>query len=151
MMDSSRPPWLPLGSLLVRERLITTEQLEVALLEQQQLNWRLGEILVNWGWVTSREIAFALAEQYGLGFLDLTKAEIDEEAAMLMSPDVARSYHALPVRFLPDGVLLVAIADPTDVGAAEQLREELGRPVRLAVADETDLSLTVERIYKLVA
>ena len=72
MMDSSRPPWLPLGSLLVRERLITTEQLEVALLEQQQLNWRLGEILVNWGWVTSREIAFALAEQYGLGFLDLT-------------------------------------------------------------------------------
>jgi hypothetical protein len=151
MTDSSRPPWLPLGSLLVRERLITTEQLEIALLEQQQLKWRLGEILVNWGWVTSREIAFALAEQYGLGFLDLTKAEIDEDAAKLMRPETARSYHALPVRFLPDGVLLVAIADPTDVGACDQLRDELGRPVRLAVADESDLSLAVERISKLVA
>jgi hypothetical protein len=151
MTDSSRPPWLPLGSLLVRERLITTEQLEVALLEQQQLKWRLGEILVNWGWVTSREIAFALAEQYGLGFLDLTKAEIDGDAAKLMGVETARSYHAVPVRFLPDGVLLVAIADPTDVGACDQLRDELGRPVRLAVADESDLSLAVERIYKLVA
>ena len=57
MNDSTRAPWLPLGSLLVRERLITTEQLELALLEQQQLKWRLGEVLVNWGWVTTREIA----------------------------------------------------------------------------------------------
>ena len=69
MNDSTRPPWLPLGSLLVRERLITSEQLELALLEQQQLKWRLGEILVNWGWVTTQEIAFALAEQYGISGL----------------------------------------------------------------------------------
>ena len=150
-MNELRPPWLPLGSLLVRERLITAEQLELALLEQQQLRWRLGEILVNWGWVTTREIAFALAEQYGLGFLDLTKAEIDEDAARLMNPDAAERYQALPVRFLPDGVLLVAIADPTDVGACEQLRDELGRPVRLAVADEADLRLAVERVYRRVA
>ena len=151
MNDSTRPPWLPLGSLLVREGLITTEQLELALLEQQQLRWRLGEILVNWGWVTTQAIAFALAEQYGLGFLDLTKAEIDEDAALLMSPDAADRYQALPVRFLPDGVLLIAIADPTDVGACDQLRDELGRPVRLAVADATDLKIAVERVYKLVA
>ena len=151
MNDSTRAPWLPLGSLLVRERLITTEQLELALLEQQQLKWRLGEVLVNWGWVTTREIAFALAEQYGLGFLDLTKAEIDEDAARLMHAESAQRYQALPVRFLPDGVLLIAIADPTDVGACDQLRDELGRPVRLAVADESDLSIAVERVYKLVA
>src|SRR5216110_929102 len=65
---SARPHWLPLGAVLLGEELITAEQLELALLEQEQLRWRLGEILVSFGWVTSEQIAHALAKQYGLEF-----------------------------------------------------------------------------------
>src|SRR5207237_506756 len=109
MDETSRPAWLPLGSLLVRERLITPEQLELVLLEQEQdRSRRLGEILVEWGWVSSRAIAEALSEQYGIRFLDLDGMEIDERAAALLDEDVAEGYEALPVRFLPDGVVLVA-------------------------------------------
>jgi hypothetical protein len=140
---SQRPPWLPLGALLLREGLVTAEQLELALMDQQQLGWRLGEILVNWGWVSSSAIASALAEQYGMAFLDLGTEEVDEEAVKLISAEDAERYQAMPIRFLEAGVVLVAIADPTDVGACDELRERLGRPIHLAVADKEPLEALI--------
>ena len=140
VIDHSRPAWLPLGSLLLRERLISPEQLELALLAQEQDRRRLGEILVEWGWVSSRAIAEALSEQYGIRFLDLELADVDERAADLLDDEVAESYQALPVRFLPDGVLLVAVADPTDVGACDELRDAVPVPIRLVVVDAVALS-----------
>lgn len=146
MGATDRPAWLPLGSLLVREGLITLEQLELALVDQQQIGRRLGEILVDLGWVTSRDIARALSKQYELDFLDLSSHPIDEGAASLLPPELAFRYQALPVTFLPDGVLLVAIADPTDVGACDELRRLLSAPIRLAVADAADLERALARL-----
>jgi hypothetical protein len=145
MDESTRPAWLPLGSLLLREGLISPEQLELALLEQEQDRRLLGEILVEWGWVSSRGIAEALSEQYGMGFLDLELTEIDERATALLDEEVAERHQALPVRFLPDGVLLVAVADPTDVGACDQLREEIPVPIRLVVVDTIELQRAFQR------
>jgi hypothetical protein len=146
MDGTSRPAWLPLGSLLVRERLISPEQLELVLLEQEQdRSRRLGEILVEWGWVSSRAIAEALSEQYGIRFLDLEATEVDGRAAALLDEDVAEGYEALPVRFLPDGVVLVAVADPTDVGAFDELREIMPVPIRLVVADRIELTRALQR------
>jgi hypothetical protein len=136
---SARPPWLPLGALLLGEGLITAEQLELALLEQEQLRRRLGEILLSFGWVTGDQIAHALARQYGLEFIDLRSTEIDPRAPLLFEPEIAERYQALPVQFLPDGVVLVALADPTDVGACDEIRELLGRPIHLAVCDASAL------------
>src|SRR5919201_3262992 len=136
---SARPPCLPLGALLLREGFITAEQLELALLEQEQLRWRLGEVLVSFGWVTSEAIAHALAEQYGLEYLELRTAAIDPSARALLDPEDAERYQALPVRFLDDPVLLVEIGDPTDVGACDELRDLLGTSIRLAVADAGQL------------
>ena len=144
---SQRPAWLPLGALLLREGLITAEQLELALMDQQQLGWRLGEILVNWGWVSSSAIASALAEQYGMDFVDLGSVRVDPAAAALLSPEDAERYQAMPVRMLPDGVLLVAIADPTDVGACEELRERIGLPIHLAVADREPLEAALSAVH----
>ncbi len=147
MIDASPLPWMPLGSLLVHAGMITSEQLELALIEQQQPGRRLGEILVEWGWVSSREIALALSEQYGLAFLDLGKSLFDTRAAQLVDRRLAEHCQALPVRFLPDGGLLVAVADPTDLGAVEQLREAVGTPIRVAVADGAALTAAVGRVY----
>ena len=146
MDDFTRPAWLPLGSLLLRERLITPEQLELALLEQEQDRRRLGEILVEWGWVSSRAIAEALSEQYGIRFLDLELSDLDDRATAMLDDELAEDHQALPVRFLPDGVLLVAVADPTDVGACDELREAIPVPIRLVVVDAVELAHQLQRV-----
>src|SRR5207253_651947 len=117
---------------LVRAGMITPEQLELGLIEQQQQpGRRLGELLVEWGWLSGREIALALSEQYGLAFMDLARSVLDPAAAELVDRPVAERLQVLPVRFLPDGVLLVAVGDPTDLGAVEELRSLLSVPIRV--------------------
>ena len=144
---SARPPWLLLGAVLLGEELITAEQLELALLEQEQLRWRLGEILMSFGWVTSEQIAHALAKQYGLEFIDLRTAAIDPLAPSLIEPEVAERYQTLPLRFLDDDVMLVAIADPTDVGASDEIRELLGMPIQLTICDAAALDEALRFSY----
>ena len=146
MLPAQKPAWLPLGALLVREGLISNEQLELALMDQQGTGLRLGELLVQWGWVESETISRALAEQYELEFLDLDATEIDPAAVERLAARDARHYDAIPLRFLDDGRLLVGVADPTDVGACDELRSKLGA-LRLAVVDQTELHRTLAREY----
>ena len=86
-------------------------------MDQQGTGLRLGELLVQWGWVDSAAISQALAEQYEMDFFDLDAAEIDPAAVQRLSARDARSYDAIPISYLADGRLLVGVADPTDVGA----------------------------------
>lgn len=147
MLQAEKPAWLPLGALLVREGLITAAQLEEALIDQEGTGRRLGELLVEWGWVTSAAISRALAEQYELDYLDLGSVELDAEAVARLPEAVARRYQALPVMFLPDRRLLVGVADPTDVGACDELRTLLGSAIRLAVVDQADLAQAFASAY----
>lgn len=146
MLPAQKPAWLPLGALLVREGLITNEQLELALMDQQGTGLRLGELLVQWGWVDSQAISRALAEQYELGFVDLDTVDIDARALERLSARDARHYDAVPIRFLDDGRLLIGVADPTDVGACDELRAKLG-VVSLVVVDQTELHRALAREY----
>ena len=147
MAANERPAWLPLGALLLREGLITPEQLELGLMEQEGSGRRLGEILVSFGWVSSRAVARALAEQYELDFVDLREIEVESETAMLLREKLARRYGVLPVKTLPDSLLLVAIADPTNVSAADELRLALNRDIHLAVADQSELSHAIDVLH----
>jgi MSHA biogenesis protein MshE len=149
MLPAMKPAWLPLGALLVREGLITNEQLETALIDQQGTGLRLGELLVQWGWVESSAISRALAEQYELDFVDLDATDVESAAAQLLAARDARHYNAIPIRFLhdDDDHLLVGVADPTDVGACDELREKLGGAVTLVVVDQTELHRTLAREY----
>jgi type IV pilus assembly protein PilB len=146
-MDETKDVWVPLGTLLLRVGAIDPEQLEIALTEKERSPRRLGEILVEWGWVSSVEIAKALAEQYAMPFLDLSETEVEHEAAMLLPEEAARRLQALPVRFLPDRLVLVGLADPTDVLAAEELRSLLGTGVCLNVVDIDALDAAFSRLY----
>jgi MSHA biogenesis protein MshE len=147
MLHAQKPAWLPLGALLVREELISNEQLELALMDQQGTGLRLGELLVQWGWVDSSAISRALAEQYDLEFLDLDSAQVDPAAVRRLAPRDARSYDAIPIRFLADGRLLVGVADPTDVGRCDELRMKLGGAVSLVVVDQIELHRALAREY----
>ncbi|HST26603.1 MAG TPA: hypothetical protein VLJ76_11490 [Gaiellaceae bacterium] len=146
-MDETKDAWVPLGTLLLRVGAIDPEQLEIALTEKERSPRRLGEILVEWGWVPSVAIARALAEQYGIPFLDLWQTTVDESAAALLPEDAARRLQALPIRFLPHHLLLVGLADPTDVLAAEELRSVLGTGICLNVVDIDALEAAYAKIY----
>ncbi len=146
-MDETKDAWVPLGTLLLRVGAIDAEQLEIALTEKERSPRRLGEILVEWGWVSSVAIARALAEQYGIPFLDLSTTVIEEDAARLLPGDAARRLQALPVKRLPDHLLLVGVADPTDVLAAEELRSLLGTGICLNVVDHAALEAALSRVY----
>jgi type IV pilus assembly protein PilB len=138
---------LHLGALLVRDGVLTVDQLEEALAEKEDSGKRLGEIVVERGWVTGAALARALAEQHDLDYLDLTKIQIEPAATSLLPEKFARRYHALPVLFEEDA-LLVAVADPTDVVTSDDLRLALGMPVRFAVVSLMDLELATSRVYR---
>ena len=137
-----------LGAILVREGHITVERLEEALAGERVGGRRLGEILVELGWVTSQAVAQALAEQHGVEYVDLAREDIDPEVVELLPESFARRYHALPLRFVGPEVILVAVADPNDPVASDGLRLALGVNVRVAVAAASDLAEVVARAYR---
>jgi hypothetical protein len=124
----------------MREKLITAEQLELALSDQQATGLRLGELLIDWGWVESAAVSSALAEQYEMEFVDLDTTDIDPAAAARLSTGDARDHGAIPIRFLDDGRLLVGVTDPTNVGACEDLRHLFGALISLVVVDHRALN-----------
>jgi len=147
-VEAAHLPWQHLGSLLINQGLLNVEQVKRAFEEQQLTGKRLGEIVVGHGWVTPQDLAKALAVQNGLEYVDLSETTIETEVAMLLPKELAFRYEALPVRFLSDDLLLVAVADPTDIGRADDLRLALGHNVRLAVSEAADLERTIKKLYR---
>jgi type IV pilus assembly protein PilB len=147
-VEAAQLPWIPLGELLVRKGLLTREQLTEALDERASSGQRIGEIVVERGWVTHAAIAHALGEQYGCPFLTLDDEDLDPEISTLLPEPLARRYGALPVRFISDDVLLVAVSDPTNVMASDGLRLALGHNLHFAVAAEPDLLRALNRVYR---
>jgi type IV pilus assembly protein PilB len=147
-MEAALQPWPALGALLLRDGALTVEQLQDALAEKEHSTKRLGEILVDRGFVTRTQVARVLAEQHELPFVDLARETVDMGAAGLLSEALADRYGALPVRFLSDGSVLVAIGDPTNVVAADDLRIALGAAVRVAVASPDAIATAIQRAYR---
>ena len=146
-MEAAPHPWPALGALLLRDGALSVEQLELALRDKETSGKRLGEILVDHGYVTPTQVSRVLAEQHELPFVDLVREPIDMGAAGLLGETLARRYGAIPVRFLADGAVLVALSDPTDVVAADDLRIALGATVRVGVASAEAISKAITRIY----
>ena len=148
-MEAARSPWPALGALLVRDGLIAPEQLERAL-EEKRANpkRRLGEILVEQGATTRAQIGRILAEQHELEYIELEEGVIEADAAGLLPENLARRYHAVPVRFLDDGSILVAVADPTNVMFSDDLRLALGVPVTVGVASSDAIERAITRVHE---
>jgi type IV pilus assembly protein PilB len=147
-VEAAHLPWQHLGSLLINRGLLTVDQVKQAFEEQQLTGKRLGEIVVGHGWVSSADLSKALAHQSGLDYVDLAETELDTETAMLLPKEYAVRYQALPVRFLDADLLLVAVADPTNIGVADDLRLALGHNVRLGVSEPSDLERAIKKLHR---
>jgi type II secretory ATPase GspE/PulE/Tfp pilus assembly ATPase PilB-like protein len=147
--DPAAVRWLNLGSILTVAGLITEAELETALEAQKHRDTRLGAVLVELGLLTTRQIAGAIAEQCQVEFVDLDTAAIEPEAVKLLPEQLARRFEALPLRILPDGLLLLAMADPTNLRAHDDVQLALGaQTFRVAVADEAQLIKALGRAYR---
>jgi type IV pilus assembly protein PilB len=139
--------WLPVGTILTGSGLLTEEQLAHALEAQGHRGGRLGEVLVELGYVTSQQIAGAVAEQCELELVDLDATEIEPDAVALLPETLARRYQALPIGRADDGLVL-AIADPTNLRNADDLRLALGMNFRCVVAESQQLERVLGRVYR---
>ncbi len=110
-----------LGDLLIEQGLLTLDQLKEALKEQKETRARLGEIFVSKGWVSDEDVTRALGDQLGFPIFDPTKNAVEAEALEYIPLEVARRFNVLPVS-VNETTLTVAMADPTDVEAQDQLR-----------------------------
>jgi type IV pilus assembly protein PilB len=138
------PDTKELGDVLVEEGLITAEQLVAATEEQQRVGRSLGRVLIDLGLVREPDLVSVLARQIGLEFVDLADYQIDPQAAGLVSDQVARRYRALPIGF-DDGRLVVAMSDPANVFALDDIRTITGMDVKPVVATAADIENAVRK------
>ena len=100
------------GEVFVEMGLLTQEQIDQLLAEQTTSHLRIGDIAVARGWVTKNDLMEALSRRLGIQYLDLGNIKIDPVASDLISEKDARRYSAIPVSFVDEHTLLVAMADP---------------------------------------
>jgi len=136
-----------LGDLLVREGLITREQLQQALEQQQGSGQRLGYVLVKSGMVQEIEITKMLARQFRVPAVDLSRFEVDAKIIKLIPPDVAVKHYVLPLK-REGRTLTVAMADPTNVTVIEDLKFITRFDIFPVIAGEYTLRTAIERYYE---
>ncbi|HEU0204678.1 MAG TPA: ATPase, T2SS/T4P/T4SS family [Burkholderiaceae bacterium] len=139
-------PRLRLGDMLVAEGVITPAQLQVALDEQRVSGRKIGQILIEDGVTDETAIARALAQQLRVPFVELNFEMVASRIAALLPEAQARRLRALPVDDVR-GVVRVAMADPTDLQAFDEVHRIIGRETDLLVVTETALLLALDRLH----
>ncbi len=131
-----------LGTLLLDEGLVTPETLETGMALQEETGRPLGRVLVEEGLVEESDLVRALAKHIGIEFVDLNAVTVDPAAAALIPETLARRYAALPIAFEGDA-LIVAMADPANVLAIDDIRALTGRDVLPRVATRSDVERAI--------
>ncbi len=136
-----------LGEILVREGLITQEQLKKALLEQKGSGMRLGYTLVKLGFIEETEVTKMLARQYRMPAVDLSRFEVDPKVLKLLPPDIAVKHTVLPLK-REGRTLTIAIVDPNNVTAIEDIKFITRCDVFPVIAGEYTLRNAIDRYYQ---
>jgi type IV pilus assembly protein PilB len=141
---------IKLGELLVKEGLITDEQLEEALAHQKQHGGVLGSVLDQLGIIKESEITGLLSRQYGIPSVDLGQVEIDPEAVQKVPAETAQKYQILPIA-LEGSNLTIAMVDPTNVSALDDIKFLTGCKVEAVLASETAVQEAIEKHHESTA
>jgi type IV pilus assembly protein PilB len=128
------------GEVLVEMGVLTQEQVDKAIAEQRVSHKRIGDIALEKGWVTKATLMQALGRRLGVKYLDLASTRIDPVTADLISEKDARRYAAVPISFVDDHTLLVAMSDPSNIVAIDDLRILTGFDIEPAIATNEDIT-----------
>ncbi len=135
-----------LGELLVKNGMMTREQLADALRYQRESGGRLGSILIDQGYVTDDQIAKVLSQQYDVPFIDISQIEPDPEVRGLVPLATAIRYQLLPIKKLGTSIT-VAVTDPTNVLALDEIKFMTGYRIETVVASESAMRQALEDLY----
>ncbi|MGC2236765.1 MAG: type IV-A pilus assembly ATPase PilB [Pyrinomonadaceae bacterium] len=135
-----------LGEILVRENLITSQQLREALEYQRSSGGRLGSNLVKLGIISDDVITAVLSRQYGVPSINLELFQIEDETIKLISHEVALKYSVLPISKV-GATLTLAMADPTNVFAMDDIKFMTGLNVEPVIASEASLQIAIGKYY----
>ncbi|GGZ06598.1 GspE/PulE family protein [Pseudoduganella plicata] len=143
----ARPEKVRLGEILVQQKLLSEDQLGLALAEQKRSGRKLGRVFVDSGYVTEEQIAGALARQLNIPYINLKFYNINADLVRLLPETQARRFRAL---VLEDrhGTLLVGMSDPTDLFAYDEIARLVKQNIELAVVNETEVLAAIDRIYR---
>jgi type IV pilus assembly protein PilB len=136
-----------LGELLVERGIIEKRQLEKAINFQKERGGLIGEIIVELGYAKEEDIAQALTAQYGFPYLPLSNYEITPEIANIIPSRVARQYLLIPIDRIGKN-LTVAMSNPLNVQAVEDVELLSGCCVQTFVSTSSDLKQAIEKYYK---
>lgn len=137
-----------LGEILVKNNLISREQLEKAL-EEQKLSGnqtRIGSILVKQNLLTEAELTSFLSRQYGVPSVNLADYEIDPAVIKVIPPEVVQKYQLVPVN-RAGATLIVAVSDPSNLFALEDIKFMTGYNIEMVVASEPDIKASIDKYY----
>lgn len=135
-----------LGRLLVGAHLLTDEQLEKALLAQKKEGGRLGSIIVKLGYLNEEHLLRFLSQKYSIPAIDLNKCEIDPSIVKLVPQEVVQKHQVIPVK-RSGSTLSLAMVDPTDVLAIDDIKFMTGYDIEPMVASEASIITAINRFY----
>jgi type IV pilus assembly protein PilB len=137
-----------LGELLVRNNLITKEQLSKALDEQKETgsHGRLGSILIKNGLISEPDLTSFLSKQYGVPSINLTDFEVDPAVIKTIPFEIAQKYQIIPVN-RAGSTLIIAMSDPSNIFAIDDIKFMTGYNVEVVVASETAIKASIDKFY----
>jgi len=135
-----------LGDILVETNVISETQLQLGVDHHRRTGLRLGDALLQLGFVNEEMLKLALCTQLDVAFIDLDRFSIDRGLASIVPKNFAQQHRVLPVARV-DGVLTVALADPTDGWVAENIESMTGCDVRLVMSTDTAFQRAFTRVY----
>src|SRR6266436_3425928 len=135
-----------LGEILVKEKLINEDQLKQALVYQQKHGGRLGTVLIKMGIISDDAITEVLSRQYGVPSINLKYYEVDPTVIKLIPQDTATRYQVIPLSRVGQ-VLTIAMTDPTNVFAMDDIKFMTGFNVEPVVASESAIGEAIVRFY----
>lgn len=137
-----------LGEILVKNNLISREQLGLAL-EEQKLSGnqlRLGSILISQKLLSEEQLTSFLSKQYGVPSVNLSDYEVDPSVIKIIPPEVVQKYQLLPVN-RAGATLIIAVSDPSNLFAIEDIKFMTGYNIEMVVASERDIKASIDKYY----
>src|SRR3954454_13749985 len=135
-----------IGDVVVDLGFAGRDAVERAIVAARDTGRRTGQVLVDEGTITSDQLARVIAERFGVDHVDLSIFKVDMTAANLLASSAARRYEAVPVQFLDDRTVLVAMVDPGNVLAIDDIALMTGYEVRAAAAAREDVVALIGRL-----
>lgn len=135
-----------MGDILIKEDVINLDQLKTALLEQRQTGKRLGETLLNLGYIDEHQLVAYLSKQYGVPAINLDQFAISLDVLKTVTRETAIKHKLVPIN-KSGSTLVVAMSDPSNIFAVDDLKFATGNNIEVVVTSERSIRNTIERVY----